>query len=469
MQIALPAVLMSALLLGGGGPSVAQPATSAALFSTAPVDQKSCPATPYQVLGQAWRSDFSTGGLMPDAAQLPADTFKPPTMAAVFPGLSPIPETGQKTAVIVLDRFQTTPVQVNSDAPAPWSPRSVQLSLDVRHGALVVQHLRAMLESDGFGPPTMQPGPAGDIGRLIFTRGSQSVTVAPLDITTVDGLTRPTAERFGALVKSLEQAGHSTILVNLSFVLMSCRALRDIEARKAQLRAQTALQPVALLAQPPAARPPARYTLESYLKEAAGGQKSAEDLRAEVFGTGDLYPNGVGRSVPDIDASVTNPLLRALLLAQNSFTQPGRQFVMVGAAGNYGQIPYLMPGALTSLVSVGATTWDSQAPGLSGEKGWSNYGDVSAVGEWFTLPQETLTGLCTGQPSDPWCVASPTALKDWPKFAYRGTSFSAPSVTALLASRLLPSHGPECLPTARGLQNGPVNISCFQPLAINDR
>ena len=60
----------------------------------------------------------------------------------------------------------------------------------------------------------------------------------------------------------------------------------------------------------------------------------------------------------------------------------------------------------------------------------------------------------------PWCVASPSALTEWPNLAYRGTSFSAPSLTALLASRLT-STSVSCLPKANTLDNRPVDTSCF--------
>lgn len=438
MNHSLLVVPLSALLLGGGGPS---PMNAAPATGTSNPDP--CAATPYQVMGQAWRTGFSTGGLIPDRNHLPSSTpAVVPTLANVFGlGRLELPPSG-KVTVIIVDFFKTVDIRSAVDAPKDQaSPGDRQVSLGFNHGALVLHHLTAMLQSDGFGKPTVL-----DDNSLKLTRGGRTVTVIPLDFSRYPMTdSRPISDE---LEQHLSKITDPLVLINMSFVMIRCDALRAIEARHhegAAPEGKTSVRPV-------------RYTLSSYLNDNAGKSAFARRALAEKIFSFSPSKSGV---LP------TSDLLKTIASATATLNHGSggerRRLVSIAASGNYGDpldgVDALWPGAEQSVISVGATTWKGSGKPF-GTAAWANRGDTHAVGEWYTQNTGDLTALCTTAPT--LCVASPDRLRqDWPRLAYRGTSFSAPSVTALLASRLTLETPSGCLPDAAKMGNVDLDPTCF--------
>lgn len=362
-----------------------------------------CAASSYQVLGQAWRVDFSTGGLIPRATYLPPDTVKPPILKDVFKGL-PISTTSTmpNATIVVVDNF--SPITVRSRRDAPVSTGQI-VDLEVRHGALVRQHIVSLLESDGF-----KNVPAGSER---WKRSNRTITVRTLDYSAFKGESAKMTEKINA---TLENIKDPVVLLNMSFVLIRCEALQTIQERNQRSLEQ-------------------RYTTQSYLTEVANQRKISSD-RAFRW---------------TFEVPADNPLLKKLAEWQRTFSKRNRTFLAVASSGNHGaRVPsgLLMPASLPTVIGVGATNWQGGPPGLRGEGNWSSPGDTQAVGEWYTLPPNTLAAGCPPSSAGPLCVATATDLRDWPNLAYRGTSFSAPAITSLLAARWTRSSSSLCSPTS---------------------
>jgi len=398
-------------------------------------------------MGQAWRVDFSAGGLIPNSKNLPTGTVHPPTIAQVFGLQKPHPISGNAT-VIVIDRFTSVPITSTAEAPYKTGRK---VTLDVRHGALVTQHLQAMLASDGF-----KLRSAGGQS-LKFTRDTdgRTVTVLALDFgsSIQSRQTTNLARQFNAMIHEVQDP---VVIVNMSFVLIKCDVLQAIIQKHREEAGR-------------------RYTLDTYLDDLEVGKSPAERKAATT-----------AKAIFQVDPKV-NPLLKAIARAKLDLAkaQPKRTFVAVAASGNFDdEVEPLWPGAAESVISVGATNWLKRSPGLPllrsrpgtgepeipAEHPWSSPGDATAVGEWYTLDTAQLSGQCASQAGnpqavDPWCAVPANQLLAWPNFAYRGTSFSAPSLSALLASRLASGQAPSdltrCLPDAKNLANQAVNTRCF--------
>lgn len=406
-----------------------------------------CATTAFQVLGQAWRVDFSTGGVIPNWRRAPvlANTVYEPRLAknpqgpGIFPKLGAPKMPASRTTIVVVDSFEPVEVRVTATAPDKPVPQRPPLALKLRHGGLVVTHLKKLLLNDGFRPA----GQSRD--QLTFARDTQTVTIRWVSIDqagTVPDSTQAIADRLLTILNEPD-ARAGNVIVHMSLALVPCPVLDSYKhgvEQKAQLPS------------------PERYPFSAFV----------EDVVKLNPGLG---RQGVLRAMLQ-DAPTGEPLLVALDDArrkvndQNLRNGTSHQFIAVASSGNFGLEISTLPGARSGVISVGATSWTGGAPGLPGiqgekpERNWSDQGNVSAVGEWFTLSTQALSEGCSPSMRF-WCVAPATDLKNWPNFAYRGTSFSAPSVTALLASRLPSVGAAQCLPPSTVLSRRAVDTRCF--------
>lgn len=387
-----------------------------------------CASTAFQTLGQAWRVDFSTGGVVPDAGRLRKEkqtVLEPRLMTdgsdrGIFSMLTLPKSLSTRTTIIVVDNFKPTEVKVSRNAPQPGQVLRVKL----QHGGLVVRHIWKLLEQDGF-----KADPRADI--VTFRRGAQVVQLRPVEIESSGSEpleTTAIAQRVSALVRASD---NEHVIVQMSLALLPCKVLREyMDLAKTR---STSTE---------------RYTFSAFI---------AEVVRRGTLGRAEVLEQLLHRPPTD------EPLIVALNDARTLVQKKGFTFMAVASSGNYGLETSTLPAVLGNVIGVGATTWQGGPPGLPSrgaadkpEGNWSDRGDVHAVGEWFTLPPKDLSDGCATKRF--WCVVSATDLKQWPQFAYRGTSFSAPSVTALLASRLQSST---CVPLAHGLADKDVDTTCF--------
>lgn len=103
--------------------------------------------------------------------------------------------------------------------------------------------------------------------------------------------------------------------------------------------------------------------------------------------------------------------------------------IAVAASGNYSLDWSTSPGSQPKVISVGARNWDWT------QTGWSNASDIISIGKDFILPISQLKRFCRDGGT---CVADDlNAIPDsYEFFSYSGTSFAAPSVSAFLAMHI---------------------------------
>lgn len=353
-----------------------------------------CVANAFELPGQAWHTDLTGGGISLDAQTLDA---RPPTFDALY-GFPPTWLDGRAAdhEVLVIDHF----------APAPMALLTGQgvQTLPLNHGALVEAHLRALLESAGFTLLSRQP--------LRYGRAGRTVTLSRLDLATqvyrTKGLTAgpvPSVVLAQAMTRQLQPTGKSVVptdlVVNMSFAMIPCQAMtvfRDIRQTWA------------------AAAPPRRYTLNTFLQDVA---------RESGVGITDVQ-----RELTTV--SETEPLKRTVADLAAQRRERGASFVAVSSSGNFGLKYATAPGAFPDVISAGLQSWNRQpATDLDGQV-WPDAADVTVAGEWFTLPADQLARFCRDGGT---CVTDDVlqAPQRYAAFAYRGTSFAAPTLSLFLA------------------------------------
>ena len=368
---------------------------------TATNESLTCASTAFEVLGQAWRVDFSTGGLLPNEKNLSyqASVVGDPTMRRVFPTQTSGPEPeGQRTVtIIVVDNFNLVPLKVKRDAPQSQGP---VLAVRVKHGELVVSHLSAMLESDRL----------QNIGNLNFRRGPRTVIIKKLQVLPDSASTTARKQFTGQFVKEIQSAlanPNGDVVVNMSLAILPCPVLTGYKEAAASADKQNS-----------------RLTFTDYLDR-------IRLLNPGLNGTTPELLELVLHRIPTDDPIVAG-LIQARKLADSKKDQ---KLTYIASSGNFGLPISTMPGGMTlpDVISVGATSWAGRPPGLTAspngqvkaEPNWSDAADFNSVGEWFRLSSKGLSQVC-----DSSCSST-----EWPQPVYRGTSFAAPSVAALMASR----------------------------------
>lgn len=353
-----------------------------------------CVGNAFEMPGQAWHTDLTGGGISLRGQTLDA---RPATFGALY-GVSPFP-LGTESAsseVLIVDAFTPAPLKITTDGVV----ETVMLS----HGALVEAHVRAVLESAGFTLRRSQP--------LTYGRGGRSVTVSRLDLSTLGGQTKglvpsvvPSAALARELIRALQPGDKfltpPDLVVNMSFAMIPCQAMtvyRDLRTAWA------------------AATPPQRYSLNTFLEEVArASQVGIADVQRELTTVAD-----------------TEPLRQTLRTLAAQRRERGAQFVAVASSGNFGLDYATAPGAFADVISAGLTRWDRRPATDQDGRVWPDAGDANVAGEWLSLSAAQLTRFCAEGGT---CITDDVAAtpERYAAFAYRGTSFAAPTLSVFLA------------------------------------
>ncbi|MFC6592062.1 hypothetical protein ACFP81_08655 [Deinococcus lacus] len=360
-----------------------------------------CVGNAFEMPGQAWHTDLTGGGVSLSAEGLDA---RPPSFEGLY-GFAPSKLDNRRTdsELLVVDRFTPAPMPVLSGGGSE--------TLNVSHGALVEAHLRALLESAGFALKRTQP--------LTYGRGARTVTLTRLDLAEVyatksllsgsqtpsDALATALATRLSAESKAIRPRD---LVLNMSFALVPCQAMTVYrQTRDTWARATT----------------PQRYNFNTFLTDVARASRmSAADVQRELT------------RVPEDE-----PLRRVLRQYAEERRGRGASLIAVASSGNFGLNYPTAPGSFPDVISAGLHTWQGKEARDGGGAIWPDAADVNVAGEWFQLSGDQLRRFCTdgGTCLTPDILTGP---ERYTTFAYRGTSFAAPTVSLFLALQQSPAN-----------------------------
>ena len=398
-------------LTSGSGTDIAAP------------DVVQCLNSAFEMPGQAWHVDLSTGGLMNRASSLlPKEIVDAPTRIRQLLPNSVVysSDSSLKTTVLVIDDFQVSEVRLDEDG-AGSAP---MLALKVRHGALVVAHLEMALRGAGFTKVLSDPNKFMKDGDTFTKNGTnRTIRVKPFDygalgkkykngpkVVTANDLT-------DALIAKYDpDPDVSPMIINMSFSLIPCNIMqRYIELKNEADKFKN---------------PPLRLKFNDFLLEI---QKLSTDMK--LWKGGESIESVL--TATDQDNSLSNWFTKQ----KNS-----RSALLVASSGNY-HFPFeTMPAAWAGVLGVGAVSVV-----VPDTVDWSDASDVSEVGQWFVWPKSLPNDFCLVGATVR-CVAPTGSPLSAGQFAYRGTSFSAPTVSATLA-------------VAYGTSTCPLSLSHSWPFA----
>ncbi|CAM4324212.1 S8 family serine peptidase [Deinococcus marmoris] len=366
-------------------------------------NSKYCPVTAFEAPGQAWSAGLTSGGATFQASTRYPNKTVEPKFSEIR--LNASNQISGRTAIIVVDHFAPLQLKIDEDGPGGNPPiKNFYLS----HGNLVVAHIRSLLTTSGYGNYKSSP--------LTLRRGSHYIEIYPLEI---GDPKQPldNAEKYGttALIRQLknlvnnEIAKNSThILINMSFALLPCDILINYrEVRKFWYNSSKL------------------YTMNQYIT----------DLQKLNLG---MSVENVLKNVPD-----TEPF-RVWYNENIPKLRKEKKVTLTASSSNFGLNFSTAPASWNDIISVGAVdkNWNQvydSVPGSSKKYYWSSRSDIQTVGEWFKFLNDqnknqikdfcNYGGTCIADDIKPNSIPSRYA-----NFAYRGTSFSAPSVTAFLAT-----------------------------------
>ncbi|WP_156953066.1 S8/S53 family peptidase [Deinococcus frigens] len=359
-----------------------------------------CPFSAFEAPGQAWSAGLTTGGITFKTDTRYSDSIIDPIFGKIQ--ISNPVNSNNQAMIIVIDHFSSITVKMDEDGP---DGSDAPIEFELIHGNLVIAHMRALLENIGF-----QAYKGQTIG---LKRGSDTIKIFRSEIFD-PGTDINSQKGIGTkqLVKNLENAikgaESSRIVINMSFALLPCEVITKYRLIRDNWNKVNR-----------------RYTLRNYLDDYKKlhilTDKQIEDLLTSV-------PN----DEPFKDwFTKTLPKLRR-----------NAPVVLVASSGNFGLDYPTAPASWTEVISVGAVKKDGKAVGIvdpvtrDQEPNWSDRADINAYGEWFRLTSTQIRKFCMD-----WeiCIASDIESNGnmpsrYNNFGYRGTSFAAPSVTAVLAT-----------------------------------
>ncbi len=399
------------LLPGADKPVTVQPAR---LLTAVRVDDQTlrCASDAFELPGQAWDAGLSSGGITLKVGSKAGQTITPQERAAQLnikrPDAPGTVTQGKETVtLLVIDNFQPVAVKLDEDGFAPGSQPPVEYQL--RHGELVLAHIRSVLQGGGF-----------RVGLKQATRADRTIVFRRLDIAPL--LTGAPLKRQGGvstlqisralagLDKERKIGSGGPLVVNMSFALIPC----NLQSVYLQFR-DAALEE----------KPPLRLTFRDFLKAVADANLPATPSPTPA--DEQAYLRGLFTHLPANDPLLTT--LRGLL--------ERRAALAVASSGNYAQSFETMPAAWPPspqasppVLGVGAT--DSAEQALT----WPDVSDVLEVGQWFRFASLPANLGCFVGPGCIFAAAPAGTQPGAATFAYKGTSFSSPTVAAALASRM---------------------------------
>ena len=375
-----------------------------------------CPVNEAEIAGQGARAVGSIGGLAikpnpVDSSGASIPTFDPFTVGSdMFTTADPT--SSEPTAIIIVDDFNGNEdleqpgvyFLDQRDGPTLAGLTSGATEAEVTaledagqysHGALVFNHTLALLSA---GDPTPRPAdfvvnlPVEDIEinvpAFIFT--GPNIVVAALD--TQDFNTAIIGGRLQATIQTLARQQIRRFAVNLSFGLVPCSVLADIEA--------------GVQRQPD-------LTFEEYQAEVFDENKDNPDVDAAQLRE-DLV--NILTTPVNVDS---DPLLTGAETNPEQFANAAvTDITYLAASGNY-SLPYsLYPGYWSEFVSTSAHNLaDTSAPPVR-DPDYSNTGEVLMPGGYYKL---TAYDPDTG------------GFRTYSEISIAGTSFAAPVLSVFTA------------------------------------
>lgn len=361
------------------------------------IDVKECVTSAFDAPGQAWHVDLSTGGF----------TFTPskPDMLRVSAadrvaelGLANVDHsdpTNVDVNILVIDNFDVTSIKTVESGTGFQTANTWSF----RHGALVVAHLESILEASQFNIKSVAPlGKYKINDKLMRNSDMRTVRILGFDYGSLQPHTDkpPKLISTSMLTNSLNNAigntlNGSKLIINMSFALVPCNILgRYAEFERVAYSMNL------------------KYPLNQFLT-------TLEEINQDAWGEKTTIKTILTQINPN------DPFFNWIKSQQNN-----KDTVVIASGGNYGLNYEVMPASWDGVLGVGSTEAENGSPSK-----WSDVSDVSEVGEWFTLPpMPKPSWLCLyGQGAR--CI-SETAFPI-SNFAYRGTSFAAPTVSAAFA------------------------------------
>lgn len=406
------------LLPGADKPVTIQPAR---LLTAVRVDDLTprCASDAFELPGQAWDAGLSSGGITLKAGSKAGQTITPQERAAQLSIKRPnspgtVTQGKEMVTLLVIDNFQPVPVKLDEDGLTSGSQPAVEYQL--RHGELVLAHIRSVLQGGGF-----------RVGLDKAVRADRTIVFEKLDIGKLlpdtalkkqGGVdTGRIREELARLEKGRSSLRSGPLVVNMSFALIPC----NLQSVYIQFR-DAALDKT----------PPLRLTFSDFLKAVADANLPTTPTPTPA--DEQAYLVNLFTHLRDND-----PLLNAV-----SNMLRGRAALAVASSGNYAQSFETMPAAWPPTPLSGTPPGPPPPPvlgvGATDKNGkrltWPDTSDVLEVGEWFrfaSLPSNL--GCFVGTD----CIFKAMPLGTQPStatFAYKGTSFSSPTVAAALASRI---------------------------------
>ena len=346
------------------------------------IDDKSkqCLTDAFETAGEAWHVNISAGGVTLFANQYTTVT---PLARGQALGLGTIKNSAQTVNILVIDKFGTTtfPLKENKSGP--------ELQMTLNHGGLVVAHIREILKAD-----------------------NNRVQIRTLDIDDIHpgsaNASVTTADVVNALQNKwsrLEINFNLPLIINLSIAILPC----EIQSHYFQL------SNAAELLNPPR-RLPFRKYLDGIAQLNGHGSDAAQYIKSII-----------------VPSNLHDPLQKWLREQKTIWKSNRAPFVVVASSGNYGLPFQTMPAAWPEVLGVAASTVVKP----TSKTYWSDAGDVLDVGEWYTFDRDPFNPSFNKIISATFINGSgnPTPYTTFQRkdFAYRGTSFAAPTVTASLA------------------------------------
>ena len=361
-----------------------------------------CLSSAFEMPGQSWSQNVSAGGI----TELNVGSIDPRSRGQVLATWLHLgTETQGDVVVLVVDHF--LPVQIQLEEGAASKPKTYSLS----HGSLVLDHLRAVLVGAGF---------QAEPGALVY-RFPLSGNRVHLYKVEVGG--RSTLQVVTEIRKALQTAdvsASSRMVINMSLAMIPCQLQENYDANKVIFSKYQRL-----------------YRFNDYLHDLYLVNPQNPPVMENQFIASILNPASVSANEP-LYQFVTNL----------HFKYP--QSVVVASSGNYGLQISTMPAAWPGVVGVGASDPEGNPAIIDGLK-WPDVGDVTEVGQWFHL-QTADSQVGCARTSRANCVLISTPgigaigeILDTGALSYRGTSFSAPTVTAYIAMAML-APTPQCVP-----------------------
>ena len=369
--------------------------------------QGQCLSSAFEMPGQSWSQNVSAGGITELNVGSSIDPRSRGQALAPWLHLG----TPGDVWVLVVDHF--LPVQIQLKEGGASKPKIYSLS----HGNLVLDHLRAVLVGAGFVPQT---------GALVYSYPESQSRVHLLTVEVGGFNTSKVIESIQRALHTGEVLNRSNVVINISLALIPCALQENYDHNRVAFSKYQQL-----------------YRFNDYLHDLY--HVNLHDL---------YHVEHPLITEQELITSILNPVSvsanEPLHLFVDTLHQTYPKAVVVASSGNYGLPISTLPAAWPAVVGVGASDAQGGPAVIDGQK-WADPGDVTEVGQWFHL-QSADSQVGCARTSRANCVLISTpgigamgAILDTSALSYRGTSFSAPTVTAYIAMAML-APTPQCVP-----------------------